>query len=182
MSSPDPKLVRRFAVAAGLALMLAGCFRPVYGDMSTPGVTSKNGGGDVAERMKTVDVKPIEDRVGQKMRNELIFLLRGGAGAGPVAYRLEVKEFVEAGQSAVVEPLTSVPESRTISLKVNYQLTRSGSLDPVFTSVAFATATYFSGLQRFADVRAERDAEDRAATQIAERIRARLLSYFAEGK
>ncbi len=182
MSSLDGRLLRRVCLAGALSLALAGCFRPVYGYVSTPGVIGKDEGSDVAQRMKSVDVKAIEGRVGQKMRNELIFLLRGGAGPGPVAYRLEVKQFVEAGQSAVVEPLTSVPETRTISLTVTYGLSRAGTIDPIFTDTVFATATYFSGLQRFANLRAERDAEDRAATQIAERIRSRLQAYFATGK
>ncbi|MFJ5488823.1 LPS assembly lipoprotein LptE [Hansschlegelia beijingensis] len=182
MSSLDPRFVR-LGLAFGLALLVAGCFRPVYGDMSTPGVLAKDGGGgDVAAALKTVEVKPIEGRVGGKMRNELIFMLRGGAGPGAVAYRLEVRSINEIGQSAVVDPLTDVQETRTISLAVQYVLTRAGSIDPLFTGNALATATYFAGLQRFANVRAERDAEDRAATQIAERIRARLVSYFATGK
>ena len=181
MSSPEALRILRLGLAASLALLLAGCFRPVYGDRSAPGVASKSEGADVERRLKTVDVRPIEGRVGGKMRNELIFLLRGGAAAEPVAYRLDVR-LVEDSLSAIVDPLTSVPETRTVSLRAHYTLTRAGSLDPVMTSDSFATATYFGGLQRFAIVRAERDAQDRAAIQIAERIRTRLQGYFATGR
>ncbi|QZN98321.1 LPS assembly lipoprotein LptE [Chenggangzhangella methanolivorans] len=166
-----------------LALGLAGCFRPVYGGGTAPAVTSKtfSGGGDVATELAAVDVKPLEGRVGGKLRNELIFALRGGGAAGPTAYRLTIR-LKEYGQSAVVDPLADIPQTRTISLTADYDLTRAGTLDPIATGHTVATATYSSGLQRFANVRAERDAEDRAAVQLSERIRARLQAYFATGK
>lgn len=181
MSSPEAFRVLRLGLAASLAVLLAACFRPVYGDVTPAGVASKTEGADVELRLRSVDVKPIEGRVGGKLRNELIFLLRGGAAAAPAAYRLDIR-LVEDGMSAVVDPLTGVPETRTVSLRAQYTLTRAGSLDPVMTGDSFATATYFSGLQRFANVRAERDAQDRAAIQIAERVRTRLQGYFAAGR
>lgn len=172
----------RLAAVAVLALGLAGCFRPVYGGGSTPAVTSKGAvGGDVASELAAVDVKPLEGRVGGKLRNELIFMLRGGGAGAPVAYRLTIK-LNQYGQSPVVDPLTNIPESRTVSLTADYELTRAGTLDVIASGHTVATASYFSGLQRFANVRAERDAEDRAAVQLAERVRARLQAYFATGR
>ncbi|GLK66476.1 LPS assembly lipoprotein LptE [Hansschlegelia plantiphila] len=182
MSSPDPRLLRRLGTALCLSLLLSGCFRPVYGDVSTTTGPTKSEGVDVERRMKSVEVKQIEGRVGGKIRDELIFMLRGGAGPEPVVYRLEIKRLIEQGQSAVVDPLSGVSETRTISLNANFVLTPAGSLDPVITGNAVASATYFAGLQRFANIRAERDAEDRAAVQIAERIRARLQAYLVTGK
>ncbi len=182
MSSPDGRTLLRLALVGALALPLAACFRPVYGGGPASDVVVKGGTTNVAELMRSVDVKQIEGRVGGKIRNELIFLLTGGGAAGSTAYRLTIT-FNEYGQSAVVDPYTSVPQSRTISLQASYSMTRAGGgLDPIMTGEAFASATYFSGLQRFANVRAERDAEDRAATQIAERIRSRLQAYFSGGR
>jgi LPS-assembly lipoprotein len=70
---------------AGLiALALAGCgFQPLYG-----GTTA--GGARLAEVMKGVDITPIPGRVGQKLRNELIFASTGGGVAGPTRYRLNI--------------------------------------------------------------------------------------------
>jgi LPS-assembly lipoprotein len=183
MSSPETRRLARLGCALALSLALAGCFRPVYGGGGATTVTAdKTVSGDVESRMKSVDVKPIEGRVGGKLRNELIFLLRGGAAKGATAYRLEISPLIEDGQAAVVDPLTNVQETRTISLRATFKLYPAGSLDPIFTADTVAIATYFSGLQRFANVRAARDAEDRAATQIAERIRTRVQGYFAAGR
>ncbi len=180
MWSLEARTLARLTLVGALAL--GGCFRPVYGDNGAAGVVAKGQNGSVAELMRSVEVKPIEGRVGGKMRNELIFLLRGGGAAGAIAYRVNVT-FSEYGQSAVVDPFTSVPQSRTISLQASYTMTKAGaSLDPIMKGEAFASATYFTSLQRFANVRAERDAEDRAATQIAERIRSRLQAYFSTGQ
>lgn len=180
MSSPEASFFHRLALLGVVSLALAGCFRPVYGGGAS-GVTSKGGYTDVAAHMASVEVKQIDGRVGGKMRNELIFMLRGGAAAAPAAYRVTVK-LQEYGQSAVVDPLTSVPQSRTISLKADYTMARVGTIEPIMEGHAFANATYMSDLQRFSNIRAERDAEDRAAVQIAERIRSRLQSYFATGQ
>lgn len=182
MWSPDGTVLSRLVIVGALALGLAGCFRPVYGGGGAPSVVAKSpGGADVATEMASVDVKPLDGRVGGKLRNELIFMLRGGGAAAPVAYRLTIR-INQYGNSAVVDPLADVPQSRTISLTGDYELTRAGTLDAIATGHAVATATYFSGLQRFANVRAARDAEDRAATQLAERIRSRLQAYFATGR
>lgn len=182
MSSPELSRFARLGVACLFSLALAGCFRPVYGGGGAVVTADKSVSGDVERRMKTVDVKPIDGRVGTKLRTELIFLLRGGAAKEQTAYRLEIAPLFEEGQSAVVDPLSGVQETRTISLRATFKLYPAGSLDPIFTSDAVAIASYFASLQRFANVRAQRDAEDRAATQLAERIRIRVQGYFATGR
>src|SRR4029453_17524488 len=70
------------SLIAGLsALALAGCgFQPLYG-----GTTA--GGARLADVMKGIDITPIPGRVGQKLRNELIFASTGGGAGGPTPYR-----------------------------------------------------------------------------------------------
>lgn len=181
----NPHLDRRTLIRGGgiaaLSLALAGCFRPVYSSEGYATAATAKGGLPVAAEMARVDVTPIDGRVGLKMRNELIFLLRGGAGAQPAGYRLDVK-LVQRGQSPIVDPFTGQPETRTVSLTADYVLKPAGRLDPLITGQEFAVASYNYTLQRFADIRAQRDAEDRAATQIAEKLRTRLQAYFATGR
>lgn len=178
---PERRALLRFGLAAGLSLTLAGCFRPVYGDQGYAASPSQKGDAPVAVNLKRIDVKAIEGRVGGKMRNELIFLLRGGDAAGPIAYRLDIT-IGEGDQEPIVDPFTGQPEVRSVSLSAEYELKPAGRLDPLIKGQEFATASYNYTLQRFANIRAERDAQDRAATQIAEKIRTRMQGYFATGK
>jgi len=65
------------ALAVG-ALALAGCgFQPLYGSNTTTA-----NGTRLSEAMASVEVTPIPGRVGQKVRNELIFANTGGDYAG----------------------------------------------------------------------------------------------------
>ena len=67
--------------------MLAACgnsgFRPLYG-------SSAVGGGNVSEKLAQVSIGKIPGRVGQKIRNELIFDTTGGGHALPPEYRLDI--------------------------------------------------------------------------------------------
>ena len=78
-------VLRAFAVSAIAAPILAACgsggFKPMYGSL---------GGGNLDEKLAKVDVAPIPGRVGQRIRNELIFETTGGGRPAPPAYRLEV--------------------------------------------------------------------------------------------
>ena len=65
-------------------MALAGCgFQPLYG-----GTTA--GGAKLVEVMKAVDITPIPGRVGQKLRNELIFATTGGGDPAPTRYKLDI--------------------------------------------------------------------------------------------
>src|SRR5262245_28409154 len=92
MSSDDRGKTRasragRLAGAMLLALgtvAAGGCgdagFRPLYGAL----------GSQASEKLKQVDFAPIPGRVGQRIRNEMIFQTTGGGEAGVPTYRLEV--------------------------------------------------------------------------------------------
>src|SRR5262245_49424834 len=71
---------------AGTIPFLSACgdtgFRPLYG---ASGI-----GANANERLAQVDVAPIPGRVGQRVRNELIFQSTGGGAAQPATLRLEI--------------------------------------------------------------------------------------------
>ena len=69
------------ALAAAVGPALSGCgFQPLYGS----GTTAANGA-RLSEAMTSVDITPIPGRVGQKVRNELIFANTGGGEAAEPA-------------------------------------------------------------------------------------------------
>ena len=95
MSSDDARMAQtmsRRGLLRGLSLLLAlspavaGCsnggFRPLYG-------TTASGAG-MQERLAQIDFAPIPGRVGQRIRNELIFETTGGGNPLPPTHRLEV--------------------------------------------------------------------------------------------
>jgi LPS-assembly lipoprotein len=171
MSSPRGQVAG--AIVGAAALALAGCngtgLHPLYGRV--------NGTSPVATALASVDVETVEGRVGQELRNELTFLTASG-GSAPPQYKLKIK-LTETTESAVVNPFSSFPEIATIQIDAAYSMTKNGVAEPVLKTHGFATASYQNSLQRFADVRALRDAEDRAAKILADQIKTRLAAYFA---
>ena len=58
-------------------------FQPLY-------ATAEYGGSGASEKLAAVDVAPIPGRVGQRIRNELIYQATGGGAPLPPEYRLEI--------------------------------------------------------------------------------------------
>lgn len=157
-----------FAALAGLAL--AGCtVQPLYAPTATAT------GSPMAAAAASVYVEPIKDRVGQQVRNELMFLLAGGAGepANP-AYELALTVQTVRHDALVVQTTKKdgEPSARKITVNASYVLTRTDDAKTVVGKRrAFATASYDVSRQEFANNRAERDAQNRAAKEVAEQLR-----------
>jgi LPS-assembly lipoprotein len=179
------RLVRWLAVAAAAGLT-AGCFQPLYGEHATgPGTVNPN----VRDAFATVDVDQIaapngtpEARIAVEVRNNVIWELTGGGGAGTPAYRLGIKMKMSKA-AMIVDIATGRTEAEIVGIDVYYTLTEIGTKKVVVNSQTFSrVSSDVPGLQqRFAHQRAQRDAEDRAAKVIAEQIRSRLASYFVAG-
>src|ERR1043166_145488 len=180
------RLLRWLAVVAAAALT-AGCFQPLYGEH----VVGGPGGGapNIRDAFATVEIDQIaapngtpEARIAVELRNNVIYELTGGAGAGTTSYRLGMR--LKLSKAAmIVELATGRPAAGIIGIDVYYTLTEVGTKKVVVNSQTFArVSSDVPGLQqRFAHQRAQRDAEDRAAKVIAEQIRSRLASYFVAG-
>jgi LPS-assembly lipoprotein len=174
-------VVRLLAVAA-LAALTAGCFQPMYAEHAdgTPGLRDK---------LLTVEVPPVdkpnasrEARVGVAIRNALAFKLYGTATGAPPLYRLVLK-FTSNRSSLIVDVNTGLPSTENYGVDAQYNLVEIATDKSVMTGTAFSRLSYDipGSYQRFARARAIRDAEDRAAQEIAERIQTRLASYFFSG-
>ena len=162
----------RFAAIGALSLALAGCFQPMYGELPI------GGGPSLRDALRDVEIVEIQGRVGQEIRNDIIFELTGGDGNPAGApFRLTMTISTRT-QTPVVDPTTGISQIDTVGLTVNYRLLDVASKKLVLTDSALARVSVDRSMQRFARLRGVRDAENRAAKAVAQQIRARLATYF----
>lgn len=157
------------------APIVSGCadgsgFRPLYGD-------SALGGAGASEKLAQVEVAPIPGRVGQQIRNEVIFQTTGGGQALPPEYRLEVA-IRESITSTLVK--TSGDASGSVyNIDADFRLIRITDKKVVLQGKSASRAGFERFTSIFANVRARNDAENRAATTMAQDLKTRLAAYLA---
>src|ERR1700731_3519576 len=182
MSLASIRIAARLLVVAGLAALTAGCFQPMYAEHTdgTPGLR---------EKLMGVEVPPVdkpnasrEARVQVEIRNALAFKLYGNATGLPPTHRL-VLRFTTSRSSLMVDVNTGLPTRENYGIDVAYNLIDIASNKSVMNGTTFSRVSYDipGSIQRFARSRAFRDAEDRAAHEIAENIQTRLASFFVAG-
>jgi LPS-assembly lipoprotein len=159
-------------MAGILAVALAGCFQPMYAE------TPLLGGTSLRDALREVEIVAIEGRVGQAIRNDLIFELAGAEG-NPVGAPYRLNMVVTTGTvNPVADTITGVPPADIVILNVNYQLLDVANNQVLLADSALARVTLDRSMQRFARFRALRDAENRAAKTVAQQVRSRLASFF----
>jgi LPS-assembly lipoprotein len=163
----------RLAVVVGAALLLGACqVRPLYApDAAGNYVTS--------DALRAVAIAPVRERVAQELRNDLLYALHGGS-ALPERYTLS---FVLTEQIADlgIEEFADEPAARLVSLTATFTLTEIATGRTIVSGNSSGSASFDQSNQRFANLRAERDAEERAAQLIAEDIRTRIAASIASG-
>jgi len=162
----------RIAAAISVVLctgILAGCqVRPLYGEAS--GTRAK---------FETVNFTSAGDRVTQEVRNHLVFLAYGGAGA-PKTKDYDVKLTVtSSATSTEVTDDTSLSLSKNnyngpypgrVSMTGKYVITRISDGQVLRAATRTVTSMLDLPQQEFAKIRAIRDGENRAARELAEII------------
>lgn len=161
------------ALAAVGALGLAGCgFQPLYGSNTTTA-----NGTRLSEAMASVDVQPIPGRVGQSVRNELIFANTGGNYAADQRYQLrialrerDIKQLVQIDGDA---------RGQVYQLEASFKLIDSSNGSVLYEGAAISRAPYTRFQEVFANVRARYDAENRAARTVSEAIKTQIAAFLA---
>lgn len=182
MSLAKIRIAARLLAVVALAGLTAGCFQPMYAEHTdgTPGLR---------EKLMGVEVPPVdkpnasqEARIGVEIRNALAFKLYGEATGMPPTHRLVLK-FSTSRSSLLVSQTTGLPTTENVGVDAQFNLIEIASNKSVMTGTTFARVSYDlpGSYQRFSRTRAFRDAEDRAADQIAENIQTRLASFFFAG-
>jgi LPS-assembly lipoprotein len=164
---------RRILVAGGLAVALAGCVRPLY----APTTLSREGD-NVRAALAAIDVPMIPDRLGHTLRNDLVFLLEGREGGAPKRYTLLVATN-ENVATTIVSSAFQRADAASVQASANYRLIANRDQREVASGSVSGFATYERTPQRFANLRAARDAQLRVARFLAEQIHLQLAAKLA---
>jgi LPS-assembly lipoprotein len=158
------------ALAVAAAISLAGCgIQPLYGTTA--------GGSRLAAAMAGVEVTPIPGRVGQRVRNELIFANTGGGAQGPSTYKLDIV-IKETLVNELVE-ITGDAKGQVYQLDATFKLIGNDGR-VALEGKATSRAAYERFQTIFSNVRARYDAENRAASTVAESIKIRVATYLSQ--
>lgn len=163
---------RKLAAAAALLLAagLSGCFTPLYSEAAHPGLV---------EDMRAIEVAPIPGRIGHYLANNLISDLNGtGQTASSPKYRLTVTVSL-ATQTPTVNSEINVATSATMGATAAYSLVRVDGNKEIAKGEVVAAASYDRTPQRYADLRAARDAEIRLARTLSPEISQRVATVLA---
>ena len=168
---------RRACAAAALlgsGLGLAGCestgIHPLYASH----------GGSLQAEMQAIVVEPIPDRLGHYLGDALQTDLNGTGIKVPPKYTLTVKP-AQRVQTALIDTVTARPQAASVITVVGYTLTPIGSAKALLTGTVTSAADYDRSAQRFADIRAARDAEIRDAHTVADQITQQIAAKLATG-
>lgn len=169
------RLVVLAGVAAGTTLGLSGCFRPLYGPAAS--------GEALQTVLASIDVPELkwadsQARIGHYLRSEIVFALNGSGMSVPKRYKLDLS-LNQTLSTPIVDSESGRAQSATIGGTLAYTLTSLDGTTVYTKGVATSSATYDRFDQRFATVRAARDAEIRLARVLAEQVKTRLAATLA---
>lgn len=181
MSLPDaetqglraPVPARRMLLVGALlaAAFAGGCLRPLYAESTTSAI-----GGSVGSALKSIDIPEIKGLVGHYLRNELAFEFDGG-GDPDAQKRLTFNTAVaESIQVVTVDYANGRADSAVLVATATWTLKRIDNGQTVAYGTNTARATYERSSQRFATVRAARDAQIRAAKSLAQLIKGQIAA------
>jgi LPS-assembly lipoprotein len=151
-------LLACLALSATLGLGACG-FSPMYANSGT------------AATLSDFTIVTGEERVDFLLQQALMDAMGARDGDGTYELRAETRQSsipLGIGADAVVRRYT-------IELTVNYEVFRTGAVDPVMSGSARGSASYDLSNSPYAALVSEQDAEERAARMAADRITAQLL-------
>ena len=160
-------------LAIVLALVgAAGCtVRPLYSDAP---ITSSGQDYGMAAELRSIAIKPVSSRYGQVVRNHLIYMFGQGGGEpaqSKYTLNLTVTALSQGSTYRQVGERQNEPSSATMTLTATYTLATSADGAPVASGRREIMSSYDVPRQSFAAMRAARDAENRAARELAHQLR-----------
>ena len=166
------------AIAVIAATVLSGCgssaggFQPLYGNSGT-GAESQT----YDQRLATVEIANIPGRVGQRLRNELVFERSTGTQAVSPERRLDII-ITETLLTTLVNS-TGASSSQVYQLEARYQLIDLQTKKKIFEGRSLGRGSFDRFDSIYSNLRARQDAENRVAKSVADEIRTRLLAFLS---
>ncbi|MEO0810558.1 MAG: LPS assembly lipoprotein LptE, partial [Pseudomonadota bacterium] len=163
------------AVISTFAILLAGCgfsgFQPMYASSSL--ISSP-----LNEKLRSVQITTIPGRVGQRIRNELVFQLNEGGEVVNPKYRLDIT-ITERVTSTLVDA-SGDSSGQIYQIDATFTLTRIDGNEIILKGDSYGRAGFERFSSIFSNVRASRDAQNRAAKAIASDIKSRLEATLSQ--
>lgn len=177
MSSLNLKSLARLAVVAGLSLGLTACFKPLYGPTAS--------GESLQSVLASIDVPEVDwpDNqavMGHYLRSEMVYALNGSGSATPKRYVLKMS-LTRTLTTPVVDTETGRASSAIVGGTLRYTLTSLDGRTVITQGTATSSASYDRSTQRFATLRAGRDAEIRLAKVLVDQVKTRLAATLSAG-
>jgi LPS-assembly lipoprotein len=177
MRSVSRRSTIRVALAcATMPMLVAGCgdsgFHPLYA--TSPLV----GGTNVAAKLASLEIAPIPSRVGQRVRNEMIYQSTGGGteALNPV-YRLEI--VITESITPTLVQIDGNSSGSIYNLNAKFRLIRIADKTVALQGESNGRIMFQRFESVFSNVRARHDAEDRAASTVADDLKSRLAAYLS---
>lgn len=169
-------LLKGLGVSIAILASVTACgndgFRPLYGPTAS--------GIGTQQKLAALEVAPIPSRVGQRIRNELIFQDTGGGEPAPPLYRLEIT-IRESVTSTLVTP-RGESLSQIYSLEAQFKLINIKDKKVLLQGGSHARAAFERYPSIYSNVRAREDAENRAANTMANELKTRVAAFLSNDK
>ncbi len=160
--------VSRFIITILALIALSACqFQPLHGDRTT-----SQGAG-----LEQVGVSSVNSRVGQQVRNHLLFIMNGGFASNEKTHEAKLRVTFSNKQLAAL-PSQQDSTAGTVTVRASYDLIDLKSGEVIASGLRDAIASYDRTGQVLANNRAIRDAENRAAKETAEALRLAIASHL----
>ncbi len=181
MWSSRPLVRSALLAVSGISavLLLSACtVEPLNASRTDSSLATGNVSTSTRDVLASITVNDVKTRTGQQVRNALLFALNGGREPAGGQYRVNLT-VTTVNQKLAVEQNTNEPTAAQVRVFAGYALVDKESGATVSSGKRNALASYDRTPQSFANERAERDAENRAAKQVAEQIYLSLASTVA---
>lgn len=151
-----------------VCLLLAGCgFQPLYGDKASVETTTE---------MASIKIAPINERVGQLLRNHLLDNINPRGEPSQVRYRLDV--IVAESKSELAVRKSELATRSNMVLTAQYKLVDAKTGANILGRTSTVTASYNLLTNEFATLAAEADARERGTKELSDDITRQLALFF----